>query len=214
MRAAAALLCLAAAGCPKAPPPDSCTLPFAGDPDGGIEVLPVLDVPAGDGGVQLVPVADGDQLAIYPPPQGGFVFFAAARVKNLDPCNVAFAGQLFDPMTGDAASGISKRTGDIESDGAGYFVPKDLPSFSHVANVPACPDSLGVGVLGGRALELRITVTDREGRTAQVKRQVTLYCPADACQDLCSCTCGPSYFPGKCGADGGVMGDAGPGCVR
>jgi hypothetical protein len=212
MRPLAACLCLAAAGCPKAPPPDSCTLAFAGDPDAGIEALPVLDV-AVDGGVQLVAVSDGDQIGIVPPPQGGFVFFAAARVKNLDPCNVAFSGQLFDPATGNVASGVSKRTGDIEPDGTGYFVPKDLASFSHVANVPACPDALGVGVLG-RTLELRIIVTDREGRSATVKRQVGVFCPPGPCLDLCSCTCGADYFPGKCGADGGTMGDAGPSCVR
>jgi hypothetical protein len=211
-RLAVAALCLCAAGCPPPPPPPSCTLPFAGDPDAGVQMQAVLDVPS-DGGVQLVPIQDGDVVEIYPPPQGGFVFFPTMRVKNLDPCNAYQEGALYDPTTGDLVGGRSKRSSNLVDEGDGWWVARDLTGFSAVPNVAACPDTSGVGVLAGRPLELRVTVTDQEQRTATRSFVVTLDCPAGPCQSLCQCTCGPAYVPGKCGADGGA-GDGGPTCVR
>jgi hypothetical protein len=207
-----AALCLCAAGCPKDPPPPSCTLPFAGDRDAGLEIQPLLDVPS-DGGAQLMPLQDGDVVEIYPPPQGGFVFFPTARVRNLDPCNTAQEAGLYDPATGDLVGGRSRRSSNLVDEGTGWWVARDLTGFSAVPNVAACPDQSGIGVLAGRTLELRVTITDQEMRTATRSFMVTLDCPPGPCQSLCQCTCGPAYVLGKCGADGG-MGDGGPTCMR
>jgi hypothetical protein len=169
----------------------------------------VLDVVVG-GIAQLVDVHDGDKVSLLPPPQGGFGLFAGLRVRNLDPCAAQLRGRLRDPQTQEIIK-ENGRTVDLAADGSGFLVPSALYSFANVANIVACPDSLGAGV-ADRTLSLELTITDRGGRTATVTRAVVPTCPADACHDECQCNCGPNWHEGACVPDGGGGGDGG--CFR
>ena len=197
-------------GCP-APPPPECRSRFAGDPEKPLEALLAVAEPT-DGGARLVEVKDGDRVVLQPPPQGGFVLYAGARVRNLDPCGATIGGLLRDPKSGAVRSNTDRRSTDFELEGGSpYLVPRALATFSTVANVPACPDDLGQGV-AEQMLRLEVKVADRGGRETTVSRLVVPICPGGPCGDECRCICGPGYFPGKCVPDGG--GGAGGLCLR
>lgn len=206
MRAALPSLLLLA-GCPN---PNQCERPFFGDAAKPLEIQPVLDVVMGTS-AKLIDVNDGDAVDLLPPPQGGFGVFAGARARNLDPCEARVRGRLRDPATHEIVK-ENARTVDLEPDGSGWLVPVAVSSFANVANIVACPDDIGVGVVD-RPLLLEVILTDRGGRSATVTRMVTARCPQDVCHDECQCVCGPNYFAGKCAPDGGVAPDGGA-CFR
>lgn len=184
-----------------------CRAPFAGDPAQPVEVVPALTV-AVDGGAALVEIKDGDKVGLQPPPQGGFVLYVGARLRHLDPCGVFIGALLRDPVTDAVRSNLDRRNGDLVAEpGSGWFVPKALASFSSVANLPACPDDLGAGIVG-QTLKLELTITERGGRRSVATRTVVPTCGGGPCEAECRCQCGRGYVPGKCAQDGGA-GDAG-----
>jgi hypothetical protein len=209
LRCAAFAVSLLCAGCPD---PAACRQPFAGDPAKAVEAELILDAPS-DGGASLLVVSDGDRVVLQPPPQGGFVLYAGARLRNVDPCGVTFKGQLRDAMTGAIHSDFDLRRADLEEAG-GWWVPKSLASFSTVSNVPACPDATGGGVVDNPDLALEVIATDRGGRTATVMRRVVPVCAPGACEAECRCVCGADYHPGKCGGPDGGLPDGGEMCGR
>src|SRR5262249_38284949 len=96
----------ALAGCPDddAPPPadggvvpeaSPCAAGFLGDPtkEPMIELRTLL----ADG--TDVPLAEGGDLAVMFPPQGGRVAFVGVRAINVDGCALQIIGALRDPLT-------------------------------------------------------------------------------------------------------------------
>jgi hypothetical protein len=166
-----------------------------GDP----QLAPQVEMLVTDGkSLQLQPVADGDSIPMEPPPQGGFVMYIGAAVRNMDACNIKLAGTLRDPQGG-AQLGFDARNTNLVlgSDGAARSDPRDN---SNEANVNACPDYDTKDRSGGQFI-LEMKVTDREKRTATATHSVKLVCdpslPLDALSE-CVCTCSANYSLGKC----------------
>ncbi|MGZ6142393.1 MAG: hypothetical protein ACXWLM_03590 [Myxococcales bacterium] len=179
------LLLLALAGCPGPQRPPSCTV--QGDAAQPVELLPI----AADGSGNLHALHDGDTVLLQKPSQGGFVVYAGAAARNLDPCLVQLTAELIDPSTGNPLTGLDQRQADLVSQSGGYWWPAS--ELGDLANIPSCPDALHVGVVGRPAI-LRVDVLDATGRGARVETRVTPVCPAgDA---TCACVCGPD--PGGC----------------
>lgn len=152
----------------------------------------------------LAPVAPGGQVLIKPPPQGGYVLYVGAQVRNVDACNIELRGRMSDPKTGEQI-GFDARTTDLIPSGDGWGRP-DPSNNANVANVNACPHYKDLD-LHGHPYTLEMTATDAGGRRATVSQTVTPTCQfTDAREQRdCECTCGANYMLGKCDfRDGGL----------
>jgi hypothetical protein len=190
----------------------SCNLPYAGDSTRPIEATAfVLDVSADESMVTPIEVHDGDAAPLIIPQQGGFVVFAGLRLKNLSPCKVTITGEFLDDTGTSALTNRDSRQTDLvpSTAGGGWYESKDLVALSTVPNIPVCPNFLGTNVADVPAI-LKLTATDRSGKTVTVTTHVSPSCQHPDTRPFCQCTCGANYFPGKCSLDGGVAsGDGG-----
>ncbi len=195
---------VAAAGCGGAVRNTHCATGFIGDSSQAVEVQMLFT----DGkSMVLMPVADGDELPMEPPPQGGEVLYVGAAANNVDGCNIELRGRLLDPVTHDQLGLDARDTNLIlRSDGWGE---SDASDDSNEANVNACPDYSSSDRVDGTFI-LEMTVTDRGGRTATVSHSVKLICDPtldSAAYANCVCTCSANYKLGICNGftlDGGV----------
>jgi hypothetical protein len=151
--------------------------------------------------MMLAPVHDGDTIPMEPPPQGGFVMYIGAAVRNMDACGIELAGSLRDPDT-NAQLGFDARNTDlIRTDQFGVgWAHSDPKDNSNEANVNSCPDYSDKDRHGGEFV-LEMKATDRQKRTVTVSRRVKLVCDPtlDAvAYSECVCTCSANYFLGKC----------------
>ena len=217
----AALAALAAAGCgPDGPVPvdaaidapadgpHGCQLAFLGDRS----KAPEISVTVLGAAPPAVAVADGDTVPLIFPPQGGRVIFAGVRVHNMDPCGAQLGGALRDTQSQQVR--LDARTINLlpASDGWGESDATDYSSFS---NIPVCPNQWSKTDIYGTSYQLEITVTDRGGRVAGKKLQVTPACAEPDRLNECLCICKAGYVLGMscssadAGADGGDAGDGG-----
>jgi hypothetical protein len=203
----AGLAALGLAACSGA---GDCPLPFAGDPSQPVEAdVFAVDTTAGQ---RFLAVHDGDAIPLLPPPQGGFVLFVGAKLRNVDACQVSQTAELRDPATGAALPGVDHRLGDLELQPDGWYWPTPARVLQVTPNIDACPNFLPRGVASQPAL-LDLHVVDRGGRSATLTRSVVPTCPDGELKAFCECACGPDYRPGLCpsatDAGAGDAGDAG-----
>jgi hypothetical protein len=167
-------------------------------------------------------VEDGATVAVITPPAGGRMVFAGARVANLDPCAAQLAGSLRE-MGGDLLKAVRLDSRTIHllaaGDGWGTSDPGDISTF---ANIPVCPNQWADSDVFDVDYELRVTVTDRDGRTATTSRVVRPACllgdgllnnggreprPPEAFLAECLCMCRAGYELGDtCEGEGGAGG--------
>jgi hypothetical protein len=172
---------------------DTCAAGFIGDPNQPPQVTMIYT----DGiSQELSDVTPNQAIPLEPPPQGGYVMYLAARIRNMDAC-VEFRGSLNDPDNGNQV-GFDARGSTVVQRGDGWGWP-DPTSNSNLSNVNGCPDYSPKDVQGQR-YTLQMTVTDREGRTAQVEQPIMPACTlADSTtQADCICICSANYVLGKC----------------
>jgi hypothetical protein len=178
------------AGCTDPVPPGK----FVGDP----KLPPEVQMLFTDG-VSLTqsPVADGTEIPMENPPQGGFVVYIGAAARNLDIYNILVAGTLRDPASGsELAFDARNSTMVVGSDGWA----RTAADVSNTANVNTCPDYFDKDRVGGEFI-LEMRVTDRARRTAMVSHRVKLICdPAlnPFFTALCQCVCSANYTFDKC----------------
>ena len=146
---------------------------------------------------QFVTVQSGDAIPLEPPPQGGYVVYAALKAKNFRPCKVLIEGRLRDLSSG-AELGYEGRTTNFIATTDGWAEP-ELSDNSQVANVGVCPDEKTVDLQGQPAL-LEMTLTDCTAHRAVFTTMVVPTCGAGGTHDNCVCTCSTGYQPGKCPA--------------
>jgi hypothetical protein len=190
LRCAAALLALGSCG-PDYPSPQKhppCVATQLGDANAPI-ALQIISLASNGTAVTL---NDGDSVRLTPPSQGGFVLYAGARATNLMSCNGSTSAELLD-ASGTALTNLDQRSTDFVLQVGDFYGPYVDEMTYQVANIPACPDHLGRGVVGQPAF-LQVTVTDAKGKTATAKIKVVPSCDSD----FCNCACGPNYTPGKC----------------
>ena len=179
------------------PPP--CATPFIGDRKLPVEAV-LIALAAGD---TFSDIAPGATIALEPPPQGGYVTYVGARVRNLNSCKVAFEGRLREPSTS-VELGFDRREANLLLDANGYGVPES-PARASMPNVNPCPD-YGPNDIHDRTLTLEVKITDPEGRSTLASTPVVPRCQLSdpGYQYNCTCTCSANYFLGKCNfGDGG-----------
>ncbi len=177
-----------------------CPTGFVGDPKLAAEAVVIWTDGIND---TFADLTDGQALPLEPPPQGGYVIYVAARVRNMDGCALQFRGRLRDADTHDEV-GYDARSSNLVVRADGYGYPE--ANNSDVSNVNGCPQVSPKDVQG-KTYDLEMTVVDQDGRTVVVVKPVVPTCSlADPIiQNHCVCTCSANYFPGKCGfGDGGA----------
>lgn len=175
------ILLLLLAACPGPQKPLSCTL--QGDAAQPVQLATI----SADTNGNLHALHDGDTLLLQKPPQGGYVLYAGAAARNVDPCLVQQSAELIDPASGNPLTSLDQRQANLVNAVDGYLWPDG--QLSHIPNIPACPDALHVGVVGREAI-LRVDVQDALGRGARIETRVTPVCAAG--DTYCACVCGPN----------------------
>ncbi|HEY7956468.1 MAG TPA: hypothetical protein VII38_14290 [Polyangia bacterium] len=147
------------------------------------------------------PLEDGASIDLVRPPQGGFVLFVGALVKNLEEKTVVIDGQLADASG--ALVSEDKRTVTMMASASDptLFQP-DLRSYTGVANIAVCPSTSPTDRYN-LPFQLTLVVTEPgSGRTGTGKITVTPSCrqtdPTELA--LCQCECAGNYSLGKCGS--------------
>jgi hypothetical protein len=149
----------------------------------------------------LADLADGDVVDLIRPPQGGFVIFVGARVRNLHDPTVELRGRLLNPSSGALVTEEGRVVDLNPTPGDPTVWLPDLRSYTNVSNVPVCPASTNQDSYGV-PFSLEVRVTEKiSGRAGVGRRKVTLACrQSDAAQlQLCQCECAAGFVLGKCG---------------
>ena len=188
---------VALVGCPSdttttdddAPPP-ACTLAFQGDPNAAPQVEIVY---SGTDGLNH-PVAEGGELPMLLPPQGGRVAYVGARVTNIDPCSATLSGSVRDEITDQVRLDIRTVNLTPQGDGWAESAPGNLSVFS---NVPLCPNQWSDQNLFDGTYLLDVKVTDRAGRVAEAQAHVKPSCGEPSNEADCRCICKAGYVLGE-----------------
>ncbi|HKU43240.1 MAG TPA: hypothetical protein VJR89_34000 [Polyangiales bacterium] len=144
--------------------------------------------------------ADGECLAteelgevpLIQPPQGGKVMFVGVRARNLDGCGLTLATALVEPETG-AVISLERRPVTLELGDNGWMSPERPKEASNYSNLPACPRADLTRSITGEPYELRVNITDKEGRKASTSMQVIPTCGEPNRAALCECECSKDY---------------------
>jgi hypothetical protein len=140
-------------------------------------------------------LAEGGNVPIITPPQGGRVLFVGARVTNILPCSATITGSLRDPDTRQLRA--DKRTVNFAptGDGWGGSVDADIATF---ANIPVCPNQWASRNIFDSSFELTIAIADKEARQAEKSIHVTPVCAEPgALLSECTCICKQGYVLGE-----------------
>ncbi|HEY3595532.1 MAG TPA: hypothetical protein VGL13_16705 [Polyangiaceae bacterium] len=148
-------------------------------------------------GAQFVPLADGDDLPLSRPPQGGFVSYLAARARNLDTCRVLITAGLRSPTTS-LVAGQDGRSITLVPRSDGWAAPSS-DDVSRLANIPLCPDYFAEAVVDV-PYTLEVTLQDSRGAAAagHVSRTVVPRCSEQNQAAQCRCDCAANYTLGGC----------------
>jgi hypothetical protein len=175
---------------------------FIGDPSQPPEAVMLWT----DGvSMQLHEVQDGMSLPLEPPPQGGYVLYVGAKVRNMYNC-VEERGRLRDPSTL-IEYGFDARSATLTVQADGYGWP-DPAMNSNVSNVNPCPDYKMQDVQAHNYQMQMVVVDQKTGKQVEVDKPVVPTCMQQdsATQADCICTCSANYTLGKCApnVDGGT----------
>jgi hypothetical protein len=189
-----------------APPPvdADCPVGSLGDTSKPIDfAFRILHVDGTD-----APLADGDDVPLIFPPQGGRVIFVGVRATNLDGCGVQLTGALRDPAN--QLVRVDSRTVNLipTGDGWGASAPSSQTISSArdtYSNVPVCPNQWASTDVFDHPFALEVTVTDRAKRKLTKSIQVTPRCAEVDKMGECRCICKVGYILGEsCTDDGGT----------
>jgi hypothetical protein len=159
-----------------------------------------------------VALADGDDLDVIFPPQGGRVAFVGVRATNLDGCAVQVIGALRDPTSKQVR--VDGRTVNLRADDDGWGVTgrgvstqlEDAAEIADYSNVPLCPNQWATQDVFDAPFELEVRVSDKQGKTAAKAITVTPRCAEPGAKETaCRCLCRHGYKLGEtCGEDAGA----------
>jgi hypothetical protein len=180
----------------------SCA-PYFGDPSApAVLELTILK----DYATEL-PLADGDDVSMLFPPQGGRVVFVGVRAKNVDGCGLQITGALRDPSTKQVR--VDGRTVTLRADDAGFgrsggIAAGSSADISSYANIPVCPNQWASTDLFDHTFTLEVSIQDRKGKTASQSIRVVPRCVSSGPSNDCTCICAHGYILGQdCSIDGG-----------
>lgn len=160
---------------------------------------PTLDVVPGEYSLEtrdLRALADGDDLTLQLPPQGGRVAFVGARVKGATADRVRLTVRLATAEGTELV--LDGRTVPLDPAGAGEDVRKtSIESFTAQANLRLCPDWEGRRV-DDRPFDVRVEVEEVGGRGGRGTAQVRVVARCSPGDDGCGCLCAADYQQGSC----------------
>ncbi len=150
----------------------------------------------------LAKLMSNQAMPLEPPPQGGYVMYLGARVKNMNTC-VEIAGRIRDTMNGSEV-GFDARSTRLVANADGFAWP-DPGDNSNLSNINGCP-AYGPRDVHATPYDLEVIVTDKDGRKLKLTDKIVPTCMLSdpLVQADCTCTCAANYCLGKCGA-GGVI---------
>jgi hypothetical protein len=203
MRALLLLTCIAATACAgtiesddQALDPADC---FVGDPDLEPEVQLIYRTVEG----AWAPLAEGGEVPLILPPQGGKVFMVGVRARNLDICGVRQVAGLRDQCTGRIV-GSERRPVFLVKDAEGWAVPRQPHELSDYSNVPACPSFGTDRDVDGEPYELELQLIDGRGRQVTLHTTVVPVCGEAQHAAQCECECDSDFILGQaCAAEDG-----------
>lgn len=142
-----------------------------------------------------VPLADGDDVNMLFPPQGGRVIFVGFRARGFKGCPLQLTGAIRDPHTKQVR--IDARTVTLHDAGDGFGTPGGIAAggtadISAYANIPVCPNQWASADLFDQPFVLEANVQDCDGKTASKTIHVTPRCvdsqgsPATDCRCICA----------------------------
>lgn len=176
--------------------PEEC---FIGDKDGEAEIHIIVRTAEG---TDFVDVADGDQVPLILPPQGGKVTLIGVRARNVS-CNMQMNAGLFDDCQAPPrVIGREGRPIELEEGPDGFGVPVQKDQLQNYANIPVCPafSSTRDGDGEPYRLEMRVTEVKRAGeeepRTHVFTATVTPFCAQAEIEDECQCECDVDLITG------------------
>ena len=143
------------------------------------------------------PVADGAEVALTNPPQGGKVLLIGVRVKNVDLCDATVQVAVKDLVTGRVA-GIERRPVAWRIADDGFAEPAQPDQLSDYANVPVCPNANLDQDIDGNPWQLEVRFYDRSQDATEQILTVTPSCAADPDPVTCMCECAMVFDP-RCG---------------
>jgi hypothetical protein len=159
------------------------------------------------------PLADGAELPLVNPPQGGKVLLVGVRVKNVDLCRSTIQVAMKDLVTGRVA-GIERRPVVWRIAADGFAEPSQPQEISDFANVPVCPNANIAQDIDGNPWELEVRFYDKDDHATEQVLTVTPSCAEDLDPTYCMCECSMDFGTAcECGGvtDGGLCApDAGP----
>jgi hypothetical protein len=207
-------------GCPEKenPPPPAdagfdatsvCPTGFLGDPS----KEPIIELRALLADGSDVPIAEGDDLAIIFPPQGGRVAFVGVRATNIDGCGVQVTGTLRDRSSKQIR--FDGRTVNLRREPDGFGTTgrgtktniEDSAEIGDYSNIPLCPNQWADEDVFDRPYDLEVEVVDRQQKKKVVKTigVVPRCAEPGAKETACRCLCKKGYVGGEsCGEDAGV----------
>jgi hypothetical protein len=150
----------------------------------------------------IAPLADGGQVALLLPIQGGKVFYVGITGKNVT-CHVQMTAGMFDSCQDPpVVSALDGRAVVLEDDGTGTAIPVNDPTDEVVVNfnnVPACPSFAASHDVdnGNFNLQLRVTEALRPGEAAPRVHNLTAAivptCLQPDLADDCACECDADF---------------------
>ena len=167
-----------------------CKLEFVGDEAAPIEMAITAMGPS----LVAEEIADGADVPMVLPVQGGKIIPIGVRATNIDPCELSLNGSLRDAVSGQVR--VDDRVINLREDGSGWAssTDGDLASF---ANIPACPNQWATTDVYANSFELVVVLTDRTGKTAEQTMQVVPFCAEPEFEDQCMCECQEGYMLGQ-----------------
>ncbi len=153
---------------------------------------------------------DGDEAHLQSAPQGGFVIFVGARIKNLDTSTVELEGKLTDPQTGLIAADRYVESTMIPAPDEPGASMSDYTSIREVVHLYLCPNYETIDVVGRiYELEIRAKEVGAQESTGVVTVKVKPTCSANdgGLGSQCTCQCQAGYTKEKCSIE--ALTDAG-----
>jgi hypothetical protein len=159
-----------------------------------------------DGAAQIHELADGAEVDLLPPFQGGYVIYVGVKAKNVDGCNVQLTAALRDTGNNQVIA-LEQRPVHLDAQADGWATPTS--AYNDLANVPACPNAGAISDVDESTWQLELRLDEVGGRTATAILAVAPVCRPGGPGELegCQCQCDADFVVGSgcpLGADGGV----------
>jgi hypothetical protein len=147
---------------------------------------------------------EGDEAHLHSAPQGGFVIFVGARIRNLDTSSVELEGKLTDPQTGFVAADRYVESTMIPAPDEPGALLSDYTSIREVVHLYLCPNYETIDVVGRiYELEIRAKEVGAQESTGVASVKVKPTCSANdgGLGSQCVCQCEAGYTKEKCSID-------------